>query len=170
MGNWFSRGENLSEAESEIVIKNENLIELRKLYRDSRLIQFTEREECSNRYLNELIRVKWLQQCRIAAENAYMGVYFKNRLISSDIERFRRFIIDILGENIKIRVCCNISIIWGTNDDELCEINFGHGAGKYAALKQLNIREPIGIGIGVNTYNGNEFEDVQFENSGGIVI
>ena len=141
--NWFFSDEPLTKEEENKIILNENLLKLRELYRSSRIKKFNSREMNSSRYLNELVKIRWLDECKLAAEQSYIGVYFKNKLISSDLDKFNKFLISIFGENIKIRACCNISIIWGTNDDEICEANFGHGSGKYAALKALKVREPI---------------------------
>lgn len=141
--NWFFSDEPLTKEEEKKIVLNENLLKLRELYRNSRIKKFNSREMNSSRYLNELVKIRWLEECKLAAEQSYIGVYFKNKLISSDLDKFNKFLISIFGENIKIRACCNISIIWGTNDDEICEANFGHGCGKYAALKALKVREPI---------------------------
>ena len=139
----FSSEEPLTKDEEKNIVLNQNLLDLRTMYRDARMNKFNSREIQSNRYLNELVKIPWLEECKLAADESYIGVYFKNKLISSDLEKFNKFLISIFGENIKIRACCNISLIWGTNDDEVCEANFGHGCGKYAALKLLKIRERI---------------------------
>lgn len=172
--NFFVDEEPLTKDEERNIILNQNLVELRSIYRESRMNKFNIREIQSNRYLNELVKIKWLEECRLAATESYIGVYFKNKLISSDLEKFNKFLISIFGENIKIRACCNISIIWGTNDDEICEANFGHGCGKYSALKLLKIREPLiniehehehDIGEGIK-----EIKLIDFEENKGIVI
>lgn len=172
--NWFRVEEPLTRDEERNIVLNQNLLDLRSIYRDSRMTKFNSREMQSNRYLNELVKIRWLEECKLAATESYIGVYFKNKLISSDLEKFNKFLISIFGENIKIRACCNISLIWGTNDDEICEANFGHGCGKYAALKLLKIREPIvdidhseiyDIGEGISGLRERDFEE-----AGGIVI
>ena len=140
MGSYFSKTNDiLSDNEKNNIIINHNLSELRVLYRDSRLLNFDKREKQSNKYLNNLVKMPWLRICKRYASESYIGIYFKNNLISSDLDKFTTFIVSIFGENIKIRTCCNISIIWGTIDDELCEINFGHGCGKYSALKLIDV-------------------------------
>lgn len=137
----FESDEPLTKEDERNIILNQNLIDLRTIYRDSRMNKFSSREMSSNMYLNELVKIRWLEECKLAATESYIGIYFKNKLISSDLDKFNKFLISIFGENIKIRACCNISIIWGTNDDEICEANFGHGCGKYAALKLLQIED-----------------------------
>jgi hypothetical protein len=140
MGSLFSKtNEILTDSEKTNIIINHNLSELRVLYRDSRLLNFEKREKQSNKYLNSLVKIPWLRICKRYASESYIGIYFKNKLIGSDLDKFNTFIVSIFGENIKIRNCCNISLIWGTVEDELCEINFGHGCGKYAALKLIEI-------------------------------
>lgn len=157
--NLFGTEEPLTNDDKIKIILNQNLIELRNIYRNSRMEKFNSREMQSNQYLNELVKIKWLDLCKTAAYESYIGIYFKNKLISSDLEKFNKFLISIFGENIKIRSCCNISIIWGTIDDEICEANFGHGCGKYSALKLLKIKETI---IDKNIFD--------FENNNGIII
>lgn len=179
MCSWFVAEEPLTRDEKINIVLNQNLIDLKVMYRNARMNKFNSREMQSNRYLNELVKIRWLEECKLAATESYIGVYFKNKLISSDLDKFNKFLISIFGENIKIRSCCNISIIWGTNDDEVCEANFGHGCGKYAALKLLKIREPI-VDVKVDRGNHNSVYDIgegivglkerEFEENEGIVI
>lgn len=146
---WFKDDEKLTEDDEKNVILNQNLLDLRSIYRNSRIEKFKNKEIQSNKYLNELIKIKWLEECKLAANNAYIGIYFNNKLNSSDLYKLNKFLISIFGENIKIRACCYISIIWGTNNDEICEANFGDGCRKFSALKFLKIKEEDNSNIGL---------------------